>query len=94
MTNHSAWLDKRIVDQFGEFADFCFKTFGKRVKNWITINEPTTYGWAGYGTGVHAPGRCSSYMKDTCDSIGGGGDTPTEPYIVFHHSLLAHAKAV
>lgn len=90
----SGWLTPDIIDQFNEYADFCFKTFGSRVKHWITLNEPHTFNTAGYGTGVHAPGRCSSYVSDKCAEIGGGGDTPTEPYIAAHYSILAHAKAV
>lgn len=33
-------------------------------------------------------------MREECATIGGGGDTPTEPYITTHHAILAHAKAV
>lgn len=32
-------------------------------------------------------------MSD-CVRRGGGGDTPSEPYLAAHHSILAHAKAV
>lgn len=40
----------------------------------------------GYGSGVNAPGRCTG-----CDA---GGDSSTEPYLVSHSLLLAHAEAV
>ncbi|KAJ3672944.1 hypothetical protein LUZ60_006318 [Juncus effusus] len=29
-----------VVDIFANYAEFCFKTFGDRIKNWLTINEP------------------------------------------------------
>ncbi|BAT89257.1 hypothetical protein VIGAN_06016700 [Vigna angularis var. angularis] len=37
-----------------------------------------------------APGRCSSWVNPNCV----GGDSGTEPYIVSHNQLLAHAAAV
>ena len=93
-TDNGGWLNPDVVEYFNQFADFSFKTFGDRVKYWITLNEPLTYTWLGYGLGSHAPGRCSDYISPDCSWIGGGGDTPTEPYIASHHSILAHAKAV
>lgn len=93
-TNTGGWLGKDIQDKFNDYADFCFKTFGTKVKKWITFNEPQSFTWIGYGIGVHAPGRCSDYINPGCQSAGGGGDTPTEPYITSHNVLLAHAKAV
>lgn len=44
--------------------------------------------------GIHAPGRCSAYISDKCQTVGGGGDTTTEPYIVAHNLILSHAMAV
>ena len=90
-SDKGGWLNDGISDVFADYADFCFKTYGGKVKRWLTLNEPWTYTWLGYGAGVHAPGRCSS---DECKRIGGGGNTGTEPYIVAHNSILAHAKAV
>jgi beta-glucosidase len=37
-----------------------------------------------------APGRCSSWFNPNCT----GGDSGTEPYIVAHYQLLAHATVV
>jgi len=58
------------------------------VKKWITFNEPLTFTTTGYGSGLHAPGRCSN--RTSCTA----GNTSTEPYITAHNVLLAHAKAV
>ncbi|KAI8011179.1 Beta-glucosidase 24 [Camellia lanceoleosa] len=33
-------LSSNFVEDFTNYADLCFKTFGDRVKHWITINEP------------------------------------------------------
>jgi beta-glucosidase len=60
------------------------------VKYWITVNEPSTYTTAGYAIGMFPPGRCSDWQNLNCT----GGDSGTEPYLVAHHLLLAHAAAV
>ena len=93
-TANSTWLNPDIVNKFNDYADFCFKTFGDRVKYWITFNEIHTFAWIGYGQGTFAPGRCSPSYQQWCQEIGGGGDSGTEPYIVAHHALLSHAQAV
>lgn len=38
---YSGWLAQsvEVIDAFSEYAKFCFKAFGDRVKNWITFNE-------------------------------------------------------
>ncbi len=86
-----SWLSTDIIEAFDNYADFVFAVYGDRVKHWITLNEPWTYSLNGYGSGDHAPGRCSTNPK--CLVNGGGGNTSTEPYIVAHHLLLAHARA-
>ncbi|CAA7033826.1 unnamed protein product [Microthlaspi erraticum] len=40
--------------------------------------------------GTKAAGRCSKWVNEKCHA----GDSSTEPYIVSHHILLAHAAAV
>ncbi|PQM38546.1 hypothetical protein Pyn_36360 [Prunus yedoensis var. nudiflora] len=72
------------------FAKLCFENFGDRVKYWVTLNEPYTVSHHGYAVGCHAPGRCSAWQNLNCT----GGDSGTEPYLVTHHQLLAHAAAL
>lgn len=73
-------------EAYADFADFCFKTFGDRVKNWFTFNEPRVVAALGYDDGKFAPGRCTN-----CSA---GGNSATEPYIVAHNLILSHAAAV
>ncbi|XP_065872949.1 vicianin hydrolase-like isoform X2 [Euphorbia lathyris] len=86
---YNGFLSPKIVNDFGEYVDFCFKTFGDRVKHWCTLNEPYSYSINGYNGGTFAPGRCSKYMGN-CTL----GNSATEPYIVAHNLLLSHAYAV
>ncbi|KAH9774626.1 Beta-glucosidase 12 [Citrus sinensis] len=87
---YGGFLSPRIVDDFSDFADLCFKEFGNRVKHWITLNEPHSYSTSGYSEGYGAPGRCSKYKNQACQA----GDSSTEPYLAGYHQLLAHAAAV
>ncbi|KAM8933999.1 lactase/phlorizin hydrolase-like [Pelodytes ibericus] len=72
------WQNESIADAFAEYADYCFRSFGDRVKLWVTFHEPWVVSYAGYGTGQHAPG-----IKDPGNA----------PYKVSHNILKAHAKA-
>lgn len=63
-----------------QYARICFQFFGDRVQHWITINEAWSVAIGGYEQGTKAPG-----FKQ------GGTGTP---YMVAHHLLLAHARAV
>ncbi|KAM1393315.1 hypothetical protein ACFX10_029125 [Malus domestica] len=87
---YGGFLNRQIVNHFRDYAELCFKLFGDRVKHWITLNEPYTFITFGYASGELAPGRCSAWQNLNCT----GGDSATEPYIVAHHFLLAHAHAV
>ncbi|XP_011624566.1 beta-glucosidase 24 [Amborella trichopoda] len=86
---YGGFLSSKIVDDFLDYCDICFREFGDRVKYWITINEPMTFSTKGYDHGNNAPGRCSTDVK-RC----GEGNSSTEPYQVAHNLLLAHATAV
>ncbi|CAN0880860.1 Beta-glucosidase 13, partial [Linum grandiflorum] len=84
------FLSSRIVGDYRDYVDVCFKEFGDRVKHWITLNEPHSLANGGYSEGTFPPGRCTSTAGRKCDA----GDSATEPYIVGHNQLLAHAAAV
>jgi len=77
---YGGWLGREVVEDFEHYADACFRSFGDRVKYWITLNEPWCACVLGYGSGEHAPGHKSA--------------SSTEPYLAAHHMILAHAKAV
>ncbi|NXS17264.1 LPH hydrolase, partial [Mystacornis crossleyi] len=72
------WESSELIDLFDSFADFCFQTFGDRVKFWITFNEPNIIAWLGYGLGTFPPN-----VKDPGSA----------PYRVAHILLKAHARA-
>uniref|UniRef100_A0A8C5TJ02 Lactase n=1 Tax=Malurus cyaneus samueli TaxID=2593467 RepID=A0A8C5TJ02_9PASS len=71
------WESDELIDLFDSFADFCFRTFGDRVKFWITFNEPQIIAWLGYGPGTFPPN-----VKDPGSA----------PYRVAHILLKAHAR--
>ncbi|CAN4110461.1 unnamed protein product [Withania somnifera] len=82
------FLNSQIIYDFRDYAELCFKEFGDRVKLWTTINEPGGYALTGYDLGIFPPMRCSSWRTTGCLA----GNSSTEPYIVAHHFLLAHAQ--
>ncbi|XP_021617727.1 beta-glucosidase 24 [Manihot esculenta] len=87
---YGGFLSSKIVDDFHDFARLCFEKFGDRVKYWVTLNEPWSVALFAYDLGVHAPGRCSSWMNQACQA----GNSSTEPYIISHNLLLSHATTV
>ncbi|KAK9118217.1 hypothetical protein Scep_016310 [Stephania cephalantha] len=86
---YNGLLSHQVVKDFADYADFCFKTFGDRVKNWMTFNEPRVVADLGYSNGFFAPARCSKPVGN-CTA----GNSATEPYIVAHNLILSHAAAV
>lgn len=49
------WMNDEVPLLFGEYAKFVGKTFGDRVKAYITFNEPQLFLHAGHALGTHAP---------------------------------------
>ncbi|KAL2481845.1 Beta-glucosidase 17 [Abeliophyllum distichum] len=100
---YGGFLCPQIIKDFCEFVSLCFWEFGDRVKNWITLNDPWTFCFGGYVMGSFAPGRGSSSAEHVKGSIAChrgtkshacNGNPGTEPYLVAHNLLLAHAAAV
>uniref|UniRef100_A0A0N4Z7E5 Beta-glucosidase n=1 Tax=Parastrongyloides trichosuri TaxID=131310 RepID=A0A0N4Z7E5_PARTI len=76
-------LNDKFQDWFRDYANFCFKTFGDRVKKWITFNEPYTHGSFGYANGYVslAPGGFDAHTNWTL-------------YQATYNILIGHGKAV
>ncbi|KAJ2953848.1 hypothetical protein O0L34_g1479 [Tuta absoluta] len=72
------WTNPHIIDWFADYARICFKLFGDRIKNWITMNEPQIVCYQGYSTAGKAP----MYQ------YGGYAD-----YMCAKYLLIAHAQA-
>ncbi|KAG5010016.1 hypothetical protein AAZX31_07G142400 [Glycine max] len=85
---YGGWVSRRIVRDFTTYADVCFREFGDRVQYWTTANEANIFAMEGYDLGEFAPNRCSPSVAN-CSR----GNSSTEPYLVAHHMLLAHASA-
>lgn len=77
-----------FVADFTNYATVMFKALGRKVKYWITFNEPWCSAILGHSAGVHAPGR------GTDRSWNDEGDSGVEPWVVGHNCLIAHGSAV
>ncbi|XP_039191841.1 lactase-like protein isoform X1 [Crotalus tigris] len=78
LEDQGGWRSDATVEAFNAYAQFCFQTFGDRVKLWITINEPHVVAVYGYEKGIIAPGV-------SMPGVGG--------YLAAHHLIKAHAEA-
>ncbi|KAK7363725.1 hypothetical protein VNO77_05877 [Canavalia gladiata] len=88
---YGSWLSPQLQEDFTFYADLCFKTFGDRVKYWVTFNEPNFLVPLGYRSGLYPPCRCSgSLALAKCKE----GDSEKEPFIAAHNIILSHAAAV
>lgn len=57
LENKGGWTNRKIVDWFSYYVDFCSKEYRKNVKHWIILNEPMSFIGLGYFLGMHAPGK-------------------------------------
>ncbi|PPQ65081.1 hypothetical protein CVT24_003035, partial [Panaeolus cyanescens] len=81
---YGGWLNKdEIVQDYANYA-----RVGTESTPMLTINEPWCVAILGYGRGVFAPGRSSDRERSP------EGNGSTEPWIVAHSIILAHAHAV
>ncbi|KAG5546300.1 hypothetical protein RHGRI_018465 [Rhododendron griersonianum] len=85
---YGSWLSPLMQEDFVYFAETCFKSFGDRVKHWITINEPNLFADMAYIRGRYPPAHCSEPFG-SCPV----GNSDVEPLLAMHNMLLAHGKA-
>jgi len=78
LQDKGGWTNRDILNWFSEYVDFCTRTFGDRVKDWVILNEPAAFTSLGYLTGMHAPGHrglnqflASVHHATLCQSEGG-----------------------
>ncbi|XP_021959023.1 lactase-like protein [Folsomia candida] len=60
------WPNEEVIQNFIDFANLAFHTFGDRVKKWVTFNEPNVMCMHGYITGTHAPGHKNINQAVNC----------------------------
>ncbi|KVI02193.1 Glycoside hydrolase, catalytic domain-containing protein [Cynara cardunculus var. scolymus] len=77
---YGSWLNPEIKEDFVHMAEVCFKSFGDRVKYWITINEPNVFVEFAYKTGRFPPSRCSEPFGNCL-----AGNSDVEPLIAMHN---------
>lgn len=56
LEERGGWRSRGVVDAFARYADTLVKSFGDRVKHWITLNEISCFTEKAYGGGNKAPG--------------------------------------
>ncbi|HUI72970.1 MAG TPA: family 1 glycosylhydrolase, partial [Spirochaetia bacterium] len=78
------WLEKMggfrkrlAIDHLVEYGSCLFRSLGDRVKNWVSVNEPSIFTSLGYILGLFPPGR-----KNDLSGM----------FRCAHHLLLAHAR--
>ncbi|NDC79567.1 MAG: glycosyl hydrolase family protein, partial [Chitinophagia bacterium] len=79
---YSGWQDRRVAEDFGAYAAEVGKHLGDRIRDWMTLNEISSFALKGYGVGKpgkHAPGLSLASEKERNQ--------------VAHHALLAHGTA-
>ncbi|KAL0928119.1 hypothetical protein M5K25_002360 [Dendrobium thyrsiflorum] len=84
---YGGWLSPKIIDDFKELADVCFKEFGDRDSYWTTMNEPNINSFASLEYGLFPSRRCSHPYGTNCT----GGHSTVEPYITVHNYIMAHS---
>lgn len=79
LQQRGGWLNPEVVEWFGAYAKVVAERFSDICEYFITINEPQCVVGLGHLSGVHAPGLRL---------------TTRETFLVAHHLLMAHGKAV
>ncbi len=75
---YGGFAGRDTAKYFADYARQMIATYGDKVKDWITLNEPWEHAMFGHFLGEHAPG-----IKN-----------PRTYFKVAHHELLGHGLAV
>jgi beta-glucosidase len=78
LQDKGGWGNRSIVERFACYTEAVAQRLGDRVKNWITLNEPHVFAYAGHYHGNHAPGLRS---------------LPTANQAA-HNALVAHGRSM
>jgi beta-glucosidase len=79
---YAGWQSRRIVEDFGGYASLIGKHLGDRIRDWMTLNEISSFTRGSYGVGkpaTKAPGITLSSERELNQLV--------------HHTLLAHGTA-
>ena len=79
LEDKGGWQSKATAQAFAEYAGYTAGKLGDVVKNWMTMNEMSSFIEIGYGSGRHAPGLTLSKQKLAQAR---------------HHAVLGHGLAV
>ncbi len=78
LEDKGGWTNREVIQWFSEYVDFCTRTFGDKVKNWMVLNEPAAFTALGYLLGIHAPGKrgfnkfvAATHHATLCQAEGG-----------------------
>lgn len=78
LEDKGGWANRKILDWFSYYVDFCTKEYRKNIKHWIILNEPMSFTGLGYFLGIHAPGKKglkhflpAAHHATLCQAIGG-----------------------
>ena len=80
LEKRGGWTNRESVKWFTDYAEFCAKEYGGKVKNWMVMNEPAGFVGLGYMLGYHAPGKkgIDKFLKashNVCLSMASSGQT-------------------
>lgn len=78
MDEYGGWESRNIIEDFNNYCITLYKSFGDRVKYWVSLNEQNIFINMGYGIALHPPGVAD--MK--------------RMYAANHIANLANAKAI
>lgn len=76
---YGGWMDRKSIDDYKNYAEFLFKTYGDRVKYWLTVNEQDHV--------VRIPSRLGLTGDDRYEQMRLG-------YQANHHMCVATAKTI